>query len=446
MDRKTFNAPRARIACVSADGILDEELTESLKHAGYLVVSPGSAPADLSLVDLRGKSVPAKKAKAIVSLLRQKSPESSIFFLIDPALDARSRAALKRFGEIVPAGNEFDHLVERCRQIIRLRNVADEAGERMKTLAALNRLVEFPPISTSAKSINVLIAGAPGATAMAVISAAGKVAGKCVCVISAGQTLRAIDTGAFDCAIFLPSSEDNALFSVTRAIRRHPKYAGLPIIHVAEDKDGLKHLTQRGATEFILHQHVTHDLGLRIQISGRRARLLRSMRSFLQSCNGDGVRDAASGAFTSAFLSEHGARLCARADHTGRPMSVALIRLSCHNSDVQAPERKALHRAAQLINRITRAEDLTARIAPDAFVVLCPATIAPDARKLAMRIEGVIANTVFRGAKEHSLHAITAETTACARTSGAAIEETVASVIKAAQQKAAAKSQRQFPQ
>ncbi|NOX96313.1 MAG: hypothetical protein GXP04_14845 [Alphaproteobacteria bacterium] len=432
MDNNTATAPRARIAIVSPDGEVANELTLSLERAGYQITEPKDGPADIGLVDLRNKRVTAKQAKSIAALLRHKSPESSIFFLIHPTLNTPARTALKRYGETIPARNNFDHVVERCRQILRLRNVADEAGERMKTLATLNRLFEFPSIATSAKPINVLIAGPPSPTALATISATAKTAGKYVSVLSAGQALRAIDTGQFDCAIFLPSPKDSPLHSVTRAIRRHPKYAGLPIIHVAEDEQNLQQLAKYGASEFILQQHVPHDLSARIQLNGRRARLLRSMRTFLRACTGDGVRDKASHAFTPAFLAEHGARLSARADHSGRPLTVVFIQLTCDNEDTTIHERMVLHRAAYLINRITRAEDLTARIAPDAFIVLCPATTKADAGKLALRIEGVIANTVFRGRDRHSLHAIEAVTTICTRIPGAAIEEAVACAIKAA--------------
>ncbi len=445
MDNNTATAPRARIAIVSPDGEVENELTLSLECAGYQVTTPKDGPADIGLVDLRNKRITAKHAKSIAALLRHKSPESSLFFLIHPTLHAPARTALKRYGEIIPARNNFDHVVERCRQILRLRNVADEAGERMKTLAVLNRLFEFPPISTSAEPINILIAGPPCPAALATISAAGKTAGDCISVLSAGQALRAMDTGQFGCAIFLPFPKDSPLHSVTRAIRRHPKYAGLPIIHVAEDEQHLQQLAKHGASEFILQQHITHDLAARIQLSGRRARLLRSMRTFLRACTGEGIRDKTSGAFTPAFLAEHGARLSARADHSGRPLTVVYIQLTCDNEETTTPERIALHRAAYLINRITRAEDLTARIAPDAFIVLCPATTKADAGKLALRIEGVIANTVFRGRDRHSLHAIEAITTTCTRTPGAAIEETVACAIKAAQRARGAMPLQQSP-
>lgn len=447
MNIDAVNTPRARIGCVSSDGKSLEALTLAFERAGFALAAPGAGPSDLSLVDLRDKHVSSKKAKALAGVLRQKSPESSIFFLVDPSLDAGGRAALKRFGEVIPAVGELDHVIERCRRMIRLRNIAEEAGERLKTLAALNRLAEFPPIAASDKAIDVLIAGAPGPGAMTALAAAGEVAGRCVCVLSAGQTLRALEHDEFDCAVFLPAQDNDPLYSVTRTMRRHPKYADLPIIHVAENETKLKLLALRGANDFMLRRHLANDLAPRLQIAARRARLLRAMRTFLRACNGDNVRDPASGAFTSVFLAEHGARLCARADQTGRPFSIALIRLFAAPSKERAPGRKALHQAARLINRVTRAEDLTARIGPDTFIVLCPATQAEDARRMALRIEGVLSNTVFHSANEEALYAVNVETAVCARAPGAAIEEAVADVIKAAQdQRAVTQPLRRSPQ
>lgn len=433
MDWDDFTTSRARIACVSMDGKYLEELALPFKRAGYGLIAPGDGQADVSLVDLRDKKISAKKAKALAGVLRQSSPESSVFFLVDPTLDARGRGALRRYGEVVPVENEFDHLIERCRQMIRLRNIADEAGERLKTLASLNRLADFPPIAASKAPINVLFAGAPGPDAMAAVSAAAKVAGQSICVLSAGQTLRAFDYCDFDCAVFMPASEHDPLLSVTRAMRRHTKYSGIPVIHIAEDETELKYLTQRGAQEFVLSEHISSDLGARIQLTSRRARLLISMRRFLQACNGESVRDAASGAFTAAFLAEHGARLCARSDQTKRPLSALLVRLSAENAHEAGPGKKALHQAARLINRITRAEDIAARIGPDLFLILCPATIAADAAKMAMRIEGVLGNTVFRGANEQTLYSVNVESTVVGREPGAAIEEVIASALKQAQ-------------
>ena len=93
--------------------------------------------------------------------------------------------------------------------------------------------------------------------------------------------------------------------------------------------------------------------------------------------------------------------------------------------------RRALHQAARLINRVTRAEDTAARVATDTFFVLLPSTTEKNAEKAAARIQGVLENTVFRSANDHLLYGVHVETAAVARPEGMCIEECVALTLTA---------------
>ncbi len=430
MAEGTRTVPRARIVCVSKDDTSIDTLTKSFADAGYEIVAPRDGAADLCAVDLRGQIFSSKKVKSITTVLRHKSPDAAVFFIIDPDLDAHIRTALRRFGQVIPATAGSEHIIERCRHMLRSRNIAEESGERIKSLASLNKLVEFPAIETSNKRLNILIAGAPGPTASACITAISPFARQYTGVLTAGQTLRALDFQEFDAAIFLPIKQNDTLYSVTRAMRRNKKFAGIPIIHIAATPDDLPVLAKNGASEFLLQDHIADDLGVKIQVTAQRYRLLRSMRSFLRTCTGIGIRDKTSGAFTTSFLARHGARLCVRADQSNRPLSAALIQLSVDSDVDTQPGRIIMHQAARLVNRITRAEDLTARVGPDTFVVLCPATTTQDVQSLALRIDGVISNTAFRDGQSNGLHSVTTVTAVTTRQPDTAIEELIAALIK----------------
>jgi len=436
-------SPRARIACFSGDEQSFEALTTSFERAGFDVAKPDAGkPADLGLIDLRKRPVPARKAKTIASVLRRKSPESPLVFLVDPALDAPAKAALKRFGEIIPAHNDVDHALVRCKEILRLRNIAEETGERLKSLATLNRLVEFPLIATSEARARVLIAGAPDPAAIAAVNAVGAIAEDCICVLTAGQAMRALEYGEFDCAIFLPTPENDPMLAFIRTLRRHPRHAHMAVIQIADHSVDLSNYARKGARDFILSEQISTELGPKAQVVSRRARLLRSMSTFLRSCRGDNIRDASSGAFTSAFLSEHGARLCGRADQTGRPLSLGLVRLNPERGAGTGAQRNALVQAARMINRITRAEDLVARISADKFVVLTAATQVDDAINAARRIEGVLSNTAFRNGKDAPPFSVGVTTEFVARAPGASIEETVALAMRRLDHASSAKAQK----
>lgn len=432
MQEKIGPAPKASIVYVGGPEDARAGLTAPFAAAGFaLVPHQGAARCDIGLIDLRGARLSSRKAQSIAALLRRTSPESSILIIIDPYLDETARRALRRHGELVVMLTRPEGLIERCRQVLRLRNVAEEAGERLKSLATLSRLNEFPPIASPATPLRVLIAGEAGPTALAAVNALKPVTEQCICVFSAGQALRAVENARFDAAVFLPARENDPLMSLSRSLRRHPKHASMPVIFPFNDPDLAADYAKRGASDFMLTTHVAADLAAKVQIAARRARLMKSMRRFLEACEGDGVRDPGSGAFTAAFLSEHGARLCMRADQSGRKMALIAIKLEmeARDSGEAEPGRRALHQAARLINRVTRAEDVVARVGTETFMVLAPATTSANAEKAALRIQGVLENTVFRSTDDKLLYGVSIETAACERPEGLCIEESVALVL-----------------
>ena len=315
--------------------------------------------------------------------------------------------------------------------MLRLRNVAEETGERLKSLAALNRLVEFPLLSAQDGPRRLLIAGKPGADALAALNMLGDGRDESVCVLSAAQTMRALDHSEFDCAVFLAEDGKDPLAALARALRRHPRHAPMAVFQIADDAPGLSKLAGRGAREFLLRDQLNEELKPRAQLAMRRARLLRVMRTFLETCRGDGVCDPLSGAFTSMFLSEHGARLCARADQTDRPLTLLLIRLEAA-APAAPPGSKALRQASDLLKRVTRAEDFLARIGANKFLLLTPATRADDAASIAARIRGVVNSNSFSADDDRLRFAMEARTSFAERERGASIEESVAALLRRA--------------
>ncbi len=421
--------PTARIVYVGGADHERTALTINFGDAGFELVShEDSRRSDIGLIDLRGRLLSSKKAQSIASLLKRTSPESIILLIIDPYIDETARKALRRHGELVTMNTAPDGVIERCRQLLRLRNVAEETGERLKSLATLNRLTDFPPISAPSTPFRVLIAGKAGPPALTAVNALRPITEQCVCVFSAGQALRALEISNFDSAIFFTDGEADPLMSLARSLRRHPRYASLPIIFPHGDPDDTRAFTKRGASDFLLIEHLAADLSPIIQIATKRARLLKTMRQFLQACEGDGVRDIASGAFTSTFLSEHGARLCSRADQSCRPIALAALKIHTQSTELNLPEpgRRALHQAARLINRVIRAEDVVARVATDTFFVLMPATTEKDGARAVQRIKGVLESSVFRSTGTDLLYGIRVTVAACARPEGFCIEESVA--------------------
>ena len=425
---------RARIAFLAADRPSHETLTNAFNDAGYDIVGArddsSEGYADVGVVDLRNRDINASQARRITSTLRGRSPECSIVFLVDPVAKPQTRNILNRSGEIIAIDDNFAPAIERCREIIRLRSLAEETGERLKSLAELTRLADFPPISPATDPGEFLIAGPPGAVALSAAAAAQNAAAKWTGVISPGQSLRAIESGRFDGAILLPNEQNDLLQSLARSIQRNPSYADFPIIHIAADCEELAALVEKGARDFLIADHIEDELPRKIASVTRRARLAHAMRQFLGACAGDGVRDPASGVFTGSFLALHGARLAARADQTHKAFCLAGIKLTPRSPEggAAAPTARILRQAGDLIRRVTRATDLTARLSSDSLAIATPGTPHADTERICERIAGVISNTLFRGAR-NELYSVDVQWNVALRTPGLRIEETLAAAL-----------------
>jgi PleD family two-component response regulator len=427
MPETSLNTPRARLLCVSPEGGEAPDLAPVFRAAGYEFVSLESGVGgriDLALVDLRSRDAPTRAVKDLANAVRRASPECGVVFLGSPSLSAPDRAHLRRHGELAIVGPGDGTLaLSVCRQRLRLRNLAEEAGERLKTLAGFARLSEFPPIGAANRSPCVLIAGAAGPETLVALRAAEGV-GEALAAFSAAQAMRGLESGMFDAAIFLPSTESDPLMALARSLRRS-RARSIPLVVIPPSGERGRFAD---AGEVMPAQHAGEDIAARLLVLSRRARLADSLRAFLRACAGEGVRDPISGGFTAQFFAAHARRILARAYQTGRPAAMVGLRLTSVGEEA-VRRRNPLGEAARLIGLVTRAEDCAARLSSDTFAVLMSATTEADAMRAARRIEGVIANTLFRAKGSRAPAAVFAKSAAVACADDAGLEESLAAVL-----------------
>ncbi len=425
------------IAWLSPDPDSFEPACQRFAHEHYRLTAGATNGADLAVIDLRKRVWSPRVASRLAAFARTSAPEAGIVFIGPIDLAFAERANLRRTAELALVGDDLAPAVEACRQKLRIRNVAEETGERLKSVAALTRLSQFPPIDTSPEPPSVLVAGSPGRDALAAIAAASSVASVCEAALSAGQAMAALETGLYDCAVFLPNGAGDPLLALARAMRRHARLRNVPAIVISDPS-----LREPPSNcEQMACAHAADDLPSRIQILTRRARLLAAMRRFLSACAGDGVRDRISGAFTPAFFGQHAERIFARSAQTGRVLSLIGVRIAKSPGDsFDAASVRVQTQAAQLVNRVTRAEDCVGRVAQDTFVVMTAATAEADAEIAARRIGGVIANTMFRSRCDRRVFPVATATAVIERRPKERLEEALARVLaslKAATPKAA---------
>lgn len=427
-----IRTPRAALYWNSPRPEAFKDAAAAFARAHYRLDCEPVARADLGVFDLRDGARSARTAHEAALRFRSQAPEAAVVFLASKRLTAAERAHLRRHGDLVFADDDLAPLVSVSRQKLRIRNIAEETGERLKSVASQSRLSEFAPIDTSNEAPSLLIAGAPGSSMLAALEAAAEVCGRCDAAMSAGQAMRALETGLYDCLAILPKDAGDPLLSLARAIRRHRRFQDHPLIIVRPPGAAPSTWTAPPNAESMFGEHVDADLGRRIVQLTRRSRLAAAMRRFLSTCAGDGVRDRISGAFTASFFGCHGARVFERADQTGRPASLVGVRLTPQPAAPKsAPGGRTVMEAARLIHRVTRAEDFVGMISSDTFVALTCATVGEDAALIARRVEGVLANTMFRSRSGAELFAVAATTAAIERASGRRIEEAVAELINA---------------
>lgn len=431
MEQTQNGTPRARLVWISHDSAAISDIAPILARVGYsLALPPVDNVFDIALIDLRKGGLTVKSAQKLAQAARARSPECGVIYIGGLHLSAAERANLRSAGDLVVVNGDLSPVADVCRQRLRIRNIAEETGERLKSIAASTRLSEFPPIETSSAPPSVLIASVPGPAALAAIAAAETVARTCSAALSAGQAMRALETGLFDIAVFLPQSEGDPLISLARSLRRHRRFQDLPVLMTAPDAGPRLKIATANAADALLPQHVSEDLPARILALTRRARLVAAMRRFLAACAGEGVRDRLSGAFSPYFFTQHAERVFARADQTGRPVSLACVRLAPATiDDADISTGRTLTEAARLINRVCRAEDCVGRLSRDTFAVLMSGAAGQDAGFAARRIEGVIANTMFRARGVRELFAVAAASASVERVPGARLDETVAAAL-----------------
>ena len=113
--------------------------------------------------------------------------------------------ALKKFGQIVAIGDNIDLLLPRLCALVDSLNMADECGERIKTLAMMKKSMPGElALKTKTGKLEVLIAGAPAPITLRVLQSLQRQEFNVSAAITVKQALGYLETKQFDCLVLLP--------------------------------------------------------------------------------------------------------------------------------------------------------------------------------------------------------------------------------------------------
>lgn len=381
----------AKIAWISPDSSLSNSFRDAFAEANYLVTDDmGRSRAQIALVDVRCAPISVQNIRKFASRARHAAPNGSIIYLVDPLLDASKRAYLQRTGVVVLVNDNVDHIISVCRNYIRLQNIAEEAGERVKSLAAAGALNSLTEPKSIDAPYSLLIAGKPSPLTLSVMTTTRNAGYRVESVLTPLQAMNALETKPYDGAIFLPDQPSDPLRSLAKTLNRKSGHRDFPILLVADE--GVS------GERFLPPAHINDDLAYTLDRMIRRARQTSIVRDFLNTDKLDRVADPQTKAIGASFYAQHGARLLARAKETGRPFSLLALSIDAAHFETRSLQEIApvLIEVSDLISNVTRSEDMLARIAPTTFVITLPATLKENAEKIGERLIGVIESTMFK--------------------------------------------------
>lgn len=418
---------RATIAWLTPPGVAPEaRIHHTAAAAGYALLeqpSPGDAQRiDVAVADLRGLLDPAAGAADIIARARALAPTSGFIIAAPANADLETRKQLRRHGDVCFVGIDAAPVIAALRERMRLSGLADEMGERIKSLVADGRTISFSGLRDASHRLSVLVAGKPSPLTLNACNAVKDVASNVSCVFSAGQVMRALEHSRFDCAILHPSGETDLLIALARALRRHRDHRRLSVFLTSEDDDLLDRCAVRDGFETVLAHHLESDLASRLELTARRARMATAMRDFLRSPQGHGGKGDAAGA---RFFAHHAVRVFKRADDLCMPVSVVGLALQ-PRSATAGDLSQSLGDALRTATKLVRAEDLLVKLSPTTIAVMARGADASNAAAIAERLEGVISGTLMRS----TLEVAKVSAVGVARTPGDGIETVIANVMR----------------
>lgn len=390
---------RAKIAWISASGReAPPGFLEAASSARYRLVRDGERP-DVAVTDLFAADPGGEAAAAAVAAARRTGAPAGVIIAAAASASAEDGRRLARLGETVLLRHSAEPLVGAIRERLRLAGLADEAGDRIKTLVADGRTVSFSSVIPAPADCAILIAGKPSPVALAVSNAIGGEPKTPLCVFSAGQAMRALDHSRFQAAVFIPGDENDLLIALARALRRHREHRRLPVVIVSNDEDLLDKRAARDGLDVMAASRVGDDLRPRIEKSMRRAAMAAGMRAFLRSAEGNGGPAFAA---HPRLFAQHAIRVFRRADETGQAVSFVALSLAPNGeAPGGAATRPEAEEPLRTAARLVRAEDMIARLTATTLIFMLRGVCESDAERVARRLEGVIGGTRPRASVGH---------------------------------------------
>lgn len=378
------------------------EAQEALAAAGVEAMAvPGAARAapngeDIAIVAaLDGDlSKAGEMARALRAL--ERPPIAILAALPSKAPPPLGLEGLADFNGAVALDAAPKLLAAQIEAAIRAAEAHDERVRRAATAAAM-KAPAIKPVET--RKLRALYIGAPSPAFLSLERALSQHGGLTAAAFSSFTGFDHLHDETFDAVVLNGATESATAVSLCAALRRNASLYHLPTMMVIApgDRTTAAAAIERGAAAIAaINEPSGESLGWLFE-AVRRERRRRDAEHDLRALR-DLMGDARTGLLRRASFDMHLARLAADHHASGRPMSLAVLRvLPAHGARAPSAEiwKKGFNEIASLTGRLMRETDSGAAVSGDVIAVALPASDLAGAKRTAERISSVAECTAF---------------------------------------------------
>ena len=364
---------RAVIEWRSAGGTPTAAMRRAFDTAGYDLVI-GAAPTrfarqpDLAVIDLRRADDPAAAMRRLAHSAHASGAPCGIVVYLNPEQRAEIEDRWPR-RTLVESAQPPATLMRAIDARLRLGRLGEAAAGRLQALAAIDALHDWPAPIAAGTTLNILIAGPPAATALALMNALTREGAEVSTAFSAAQIMHALEHMAFDAVVIQPRTRDDLIVMLGRSLKRQARRRTLPVFLIEDELDddsparagdSLVSLQVNAAPRSAARE-ICRAADLR-----RRHETLRSVLSLLEAQKPDAGADAGKEYFLAQTEFALKRRIATKA-----PVGAITIRLS-HDGASAALNGQKNRLAHHVLRNTFRLQDTIFEVDAGLWIALCP--------------------------------------------------------------------------